>query len=1135
MIRRAVFFVVVLLLASSVYAQIDTASITGRITDPTGAVVIGAEVRLANTETNVESVSQSNEEGMYRVQPLRPGPYRMTVVASGFKRLVREGLELRLGEIMAVNVTLEVGAVAESVEVRAVAPLLETETSSTGQVVEGNYLYRLPLYQRAVKMVVFFTPGLTISGTPYPGAINGYHIAGMRNTQISYFEDGMLGIDVRLNASGWTTGTIQNTAEEVKVVTTAPPAEYGHSAGGAITVVKKSGTNQLHGLISQYGRVRRMQHRKFFDLYRNSQPRPGLASGDTLLFQMPDANINGPVYLPKLYDGHNRTFFMFAVERLLEKQGRQGLFTVPTDEMLNGDLRFGGIGNPIFDPRTTRQLENGNWTRDPFPNNLVPKSQFDPVAAKILSFNPWVRPNRPGTINTSGPANNLYVSPMGREFWENYSWRLDHQFNPNVKIYGTWTYNSKFSFTPNATVSYTSFRPSERKTMRYFQTASVGNTWVISPTLVSDARLGFYRREDLSTSPAYLANIAGMLGIPGLPPDTFPEGIGVYDIGVTGPNTDVSENFSFKEDLSKTRGVHAFKMGYELMRLRQNSYGVGSPSGSFSYAGANGLLANGTAVPNTGNSFAAFLVGAISSASFSRPLASWLPRVWMHSFYFQDDWKVNSTLTLNLGVRYSLESPQRTKWNQISQWDPSVPDDVVAGGKGAFVHPQGGLHRWDTNNFQPRFGMAWHPLSKVVVRGGFALSTIDLLLYGDYRSEYSESTYQQRPPGDPRPLYQLSRGPDPIVYPARRADGTFPFQGSNYGSRGAARVDPALRNPYGLSWNLGIQYELGRNYVLETMYQGSAAVGLIEQYEINALPWGYLKDDAAALSRFLAASQNYRPWPNYGNISLRSNFGHSTYHSGTVKIEKRYSKGLNFLTFYTWSKAIDSNDNDGGGGNILVDQKRYKARAGFDQAHRFSSSMTYEIPIGKGRRWLGRGGIVNLLLGGYDFVWTYSIITGNPASFSFSGSPYQYYPSWMGGIGGRPNVLQTPHLRDNWQDIGADRFTPANQNGLIESIDYFAYPAAFTEGNSGRNIMGQQRQIAASLSASKEVAIKERLKFQFRFDFQNPLKWYNWGSPSTTVDFRNPRNFGTISSGSEFATANYGGLPMMNITFALKW
>jgi hypothetical protein len=209
-------------------AQVDVGAITGRVADATGAVVAGAQVSVT---------TQSNEEGAYRVQPLRPGSYRVTVVAAGFKRFIREGIDLRLGSVIAVDAALEVGAVADSIEVKAVAPLLDTETSTTGQFVSGNYLYRLPLYQRSVKMMAFFTPGLTTAGTPYNGSFDSFHIAGMRNIAIGYFEDGMLGIDIK-NTGGWTTGTIENTVEEVKLITTVPPAEYSHTAGGGITVVE---------------------------------------------------------------------------------------------------------------------------------------------------------------------------------------------------------------------------------------------------------------------------------------------------------------------------------------------------------------------------------------------------------------------------------------------------------------------------------------------------------------------------------------------------------------------------------------------------------------------------------------------------------------------------------------------------------------------------------------------------------------------------------------------------------------------------------------------------------------------------------------------------------------------------------
>lgn len=1161
-------------------AQLDNGNITGRITDPSGAVVISAQVTVTNTQTNFESQTQTNSDGLYRVQSLRPGPYRVTITAAGFKRTLRENIELRAGDTMAVNAVLEVGGVNESVSVTAEIPLLETETSATGQVVAGDYFYSLPNYQRNIKGILYFTPGLTYSGLNWTGSMSGMHLNGLRSGYIGFFEDGQLGTI----GDGMTTDTILNTIEDVKVLTTTLPAEYGHSAGGAISVVKKTGTNELHGMASMFGRTRRMQHRKYFDKYRNSQVQPGWDNPPGLIFYQPDASVSGPVYIPKLYDGRNKTFFLFAYQRMLEKQSKQQQNTVPTLAELNGDFSFPDengipIGQKIYDPRTTRQDSAGNWVRDPFPDNIVPRSAWSKVATKLVGMKPYAEPNVPGKMLSTGPSGNSMTGPMKIVLWDNYSMRVDQQFNSKVKAYGTWTYNSRFERQPPWTIVNEIFDFSQNKSVTRQNTASVGATWVISPTLINETRAGYYRYDQRTHSIAYMKDYASLLGIPGLPADTMPQiwaasGTTGFteNLNIGPPTRNLQEVLSLKSDTTKISGTHAFKWGYELMRYRQNQWDVGSPSGtSFSYTGTSALLPNGTNEPNTGNWFAGFLVGAVNSVSFNRRFNSSLPRVWQHSFYLQDDWKITPTLTLNIGMRYSVESPPVQKYGLISIWDPNAIDDSVytnytcpAGGcKGAWTHPQGArAYNWDMNRWDPRFGLAWHPIEKVVIRSGFALTHIDMRAGFLYTDEMmTESTNISQVPGDPRPLFFIDSGPGPIIYPARRADGSVPFRG-NPGGHSANIADPNMQAAYTMSWNFGVQYQAARDYMVEVQYKGSAQVRNSGAYDLNSRPWGIIPDpngsgmidlnlpeNAAVRDNWLRNTQVSRPWNAWGNIAYQGNTGHLTHHEGTIKLEKRFSKGLNFLTFYTLQKTLDGSSTRPGTidtpGSPYLDWHLYKGRSDWDQRHNFTGTMSYEIPVGKGRRWLNRGGWLNTLAGGFDFVWAYTITSGDPIGMSISGANTQNYPSWMGTYGD-VMLTEVPRLRDNWQDLGTDRFNQNNQNSMIDCGTFqvgvgngcFTYIPSFSRGTNGNDLWSRQRIIAASMSASKEVPIKERLTFQFRFDFQNPFKWFNWGDPSTALDISkvaNSKSFGTTGVGSEATTAAYGGLPLMNITLALKW
>jgi hypothetical protein len=1127
------------------YAQIGTSTLTGRVSDSTGAVVPGVNVTVVQPSTNFTFNATTNSDGLYRVQSLQPGAYRITFEAAGFKKSVREDVELRTGDTLAVDMSLQVGNVSESIEVTGAVALLETETSATGTVMSGNVLYDMPLYQRFINSTLNLVPGMTTGGYAYGGDLGAYHLAGQRAGAIGIFEDGVNGNDQ--NSGTASIKPIQNATAEVKVLTTVPPAEYGHSAGGVISVAKKSGTNELHGMASFYGRSRMMQHRLFFDKFRTSQPTLTRANGVPVFFMMPDANISGPVYIPKLYNGKNKTFFFFAYQRLHEKKVAQVDATVPSLGMRNGDFNFpGAVTNTIFDPATTRNIGTAaapNWVRDPFVGNIIPQNRIDPVARRVLGFDPWQAPNRAGTVTSLGPNGNYLADEFALVFLPDYNVRLDHQFSPAFKIYYSWTFNDYSGFqrpwnirpeTPDFDHVAGNYSPSRNQNM------SFGKTWIISPSLVNDARVGYYRRWAELSVTNYGKNWAQQLGIPNVNADLMPAfGSGdrnaassIYGISGATPNQTVNETLSFRNDLSYIRGTHAFKAGYEVLRFRLNSANFANPV-AFDFSGATtGLQANGAAVPNTGNPFAGFLTGYVSSATFRTELSSWLPRSSIHSFYIQDDWKVTPNLTANIGLRYSNESPFNTKYGAMSQFDPNGRDSLT-GGPGAILHPTSPLNKRDSNNFNPRLGLAWHPLQKWVFRGGFGFYTVDVKFPSgrDMYDEYVGTVLQQPAPGDPTPIYQISRGvtpPSPTI-----VNGTSPFLGTNYSGRNVSMWDPNLRNPYVMNWNMSVQHEFTRDYLIEASYQGSGGVGLIERWELNSFGLDFLANDPARRESQFNLAQNFRPFPQFGNITARGNFGHSTFHSGTIKLEKRMSRGLYFITFYTFSKAINSSDTDNSGGGVAPIQNRNleKARAGFDRNHRYIGTINWELPFGKGKRFANSSKVANWLLGGLEISWIQTMESGNPINFTFGNSPFNYWPGFAGAR--RPDLVGTPDYDfSKWNNGGPDRFTVNNRPAVV-NIDAFAYPAAFRAGNAGRNILTGPNLVWSQVSAQKNFSIGERMKAQLRWDFQNALKTYNFTGPTNSVDLRNPQTFGKLTDDPR--TASLGGQPLMNLTLMIQF
>lgn len=1138
--------------ALSALAQVDTATITGRVVDPTGSAVPSVQISIVETQTNFRFETLSNNEGLYRVQSLPPGTYTVTFQASGFKRLVQDHLNLHVGDVLPVDGTLQVGAVTESIEVAAKSLLLETETSSTGTVTEGDTLYKLNMYQRYITNTLSIVPGvnnLTNGGTNGLGSFN---VNGQRTSGTAVFEDGVFANDP-LASNNLVIKPIMNSVDEVKVLTGTLPAEYGHSSSGVITTVKKSGTNSFHGAVSDYGRTRIMTHRQYFNIYTTAQPQFGNPNGVPAWFMMPDGNGGGPVVIPHLYNGRNRTFWYSGYSKLIEKKTQAYTSVTPTPEEQRGDFTFGGLGQPLYDPATTRQNPDGTWTRDPFPSRIIPLNRFDPVSAKILSYNIWRAPNTPGSFSSTGPVSNFTYDPPSRTYNEDFSERVDHQVSSAFRLYGSWTYNHENGLERQTSIQVHAFDGTDGyNAPGTQQNASAGATYIFNPSTLNEVRVSFFRPRSDFFVPSAGQNWAGTLGIPNISPALMPSfsptalSPGSYTVapdypqlyGLTtqGATRQIRQAMSLRDDFTKTHGAHAFKVGYEILHFTDNYYQQGYPSGQFNFANTTaGLQPNGQPVPNTGNTFAGFELGAVASANFSTYTNTWQPRSSINSLYFQDDWKFSPKLTFNLGLRWSTESPYHTAHGQESQFSPTTADPLT-GNMGAVIHPTGNLNARDWKNFQPRFGVAYHPLERWVFRGGFGLNTVDIRWPNSAMQfdEFQAQVVEQRLSNDPRPLFQLSQGPTPVQYNIL-PNGTAAYVGTNYGSRNVTWLDPTLHPGYVLNWNATIEYQVSANNLFKVFYQGSSGVHLVESWNVNAFPTSFGAGNPTLQAAAFANTQAYLPYPQFGSIMHMANTGHSSFHSATVQYEKRYSQGLVMNSFYTYSKALDDCDTDYGtctGVEPVENRNLNKGRAGYDQRHRFITSFTYELPVGKGRHFLNHGGVMNYIIGGYDLSWIQVVETGNPFGFTFANSPYNYYPT---NIGTRvPNLVVQPTMPQFGlgSDIGGNRFNQALENPVINIAD-FAAPPPFTPGNAGRNILTGPASYYSMISAKKNFRITERMNLQLRWDFQNPFHNFGFSAPSNSVDFKNPQLFGKITS--DVATASLNGEPLMNLMLRLSW
>jgi hypothetical protein len=1105
MFRRTSFvagLILILSQAAPLWPQgAATGTLVGTVTDTSGAVMTGANVTITNVATSFISKTVTSESGSYYVPYLAPGTYQLTVEANGFKKYVRDGILVSAGEVPRIDVKLEVGAMVESVTVSGASPLLETETSVSGQIIPGDELTKMPINEKRTGQMLFYYQGTN--------NMSGQHVLGQRNNMIGYTLDGVEakepGIQTYQATDGILSGAV-DAFQEVKVYTTGTPAEIGHAAGGLEAVTYRSGTNELHGSAEDQYIGKDFIHRSVLEQKRSPNP---------FSYHEMSFVASGPVVLPKLYNGRNKTFWLFGLQRHQELGATAGSFvTVPTAGMENGDFSFGGQTSPapltLYNPYTMRQ-QGGTWVSDPFPGNVIPKNLIDPVAAKFLSLKPFSQPNVPGIPSSTGPTSNLSVTPQKWVRRTRWDVKFDHQFTPNNRIsarysqgrHRTLGQTNQFSWVADPNQSFSQLVDPAAEAMPVDQVnIVVTDMAILSPTTNNELRVGYNLHELHQSAASENQNWAQQLGMPNVSGATFPYfNIGYGMAGLTSYKN-IGDDITLQDNFTKVKGAHVIKFGYEMIRTRYNATSPALPAGAYNFGGSEAPF-----TPNTGNPLADFLLGTVTSATFTQAEASWLPRWWGHQGYIQDDWKARRNLTLNLGLRYAYESPFATKYGQESQFDPALKDPV-SGFMGAIVHTPGALSRKDWNNFEPRIGLAWNFASKWVFRSSFGLIHSDVLAPTQNINfdEYLGTATVQEAPGNPNPAFRLSQGPPSLAYNLQ-PNGTAPFTGANYSTRTASWWDPNMRMPYVMSWSGGAQWEFANNWLAEVNYQGQSGVGLVNAWNMNAIPLN-VSTDPAVLANIYKATQNYLPYPQFGTITAYSNYGHNTYHSGTLRIQKRFTSSLGLNAFYTYQKNLSECDVEGiCNGITYYDRRLEKARTAYDTTHRFVSILTYQLPFGKGRRWMNNGGFLNQVLGGWELTETETLQSGPPFTVSFSNSPYKYLPG-----ASRPNIVTTiPQATvQNWT-IGPNRFPTSAQNPYL-NMSSFAYPAAFTPGDLGRNTFEGPGLNWMQVSLAKWWTVKERYRFELRLDGYNwPLEQPNYANPNAVYNSGSPGTFARMT------------------------
>ena len=1066
-----------LAVAANIGLFAQTAQIAGKVTDTSGAVAPAATITVRNTATGAERVVKSSGSGLYTVPLLSPGAYDVSAALQGFKSSVRSGVQLQVDQHAELDFSLEVGSASETVDVTSAAPLLNTVEASQGQVIDNQRVVELPLNGRYYGDLALLSAGTVQSA---PGSrLNGFSVAGQRVTQNNYLLDGIDNNSVELAGAGRRSEMVQpsvDAVQEFKVQTSSYAAEFGRAMGGVVNLTLKSGTNQLHGSAFEFLRNEKLDARNYFTPANSDKPpfkrnQYGLSLG-------------GPVIIPRLYDGRNRTFFFGDFESTRIRETSTVVSTIPTQLMRTGDFSelLQQRNRPIRNPLTLQ----------PFAGNIIPASQIDPVAAGLIQLYP--------TPLSSNLASNYTLLSPRRQDVDKWDVRIDQNVNSKDTAFFRFSRQDvNIPDTPSLPPPAYGGGNLDFTTLGY--NAGAGLNHLFSPTLIASIRAGwnytqFQRNNPASTDGQLFNQIYGIKGgnntIPGGFSNLGLTGYRALGIGGFNPVDRNSQNRQLSGDLTWVKGKHTVKSGAGVLFSENNIFNIRNAVGNYSFN-----------AQYTGDGAADFLLGYANSWTYNTPVNVQL-RTYNLSFFVQDDWKVSDRLTFNFGVRYELSPPWLEKRNKMGIFDldtnPGNPSLVYAAGGSRF---QRALVATDKNNVMPRVGFAYKLGDKTTIRSGYGIFYAYMEPFGDDEFLIGNPPFAYGVTlagSSTRPAFLLGNGPPADATEFSRATGLQFSSFDRYPDTSAAH-----------QWNFNIQRQFGSDWLLETSYTGSKGWHLVRQSDGNfSVPGPGALNPKRLFASVAIPDTGIVASPISGVYSHRFD-GNSSYNAFIAKLEKRFSRGFTVITSYTFSKTIGDTCGAAAQGNAAGcgyrDPRNLSSEKSVDNQdvpQRFVLSALYELPFGSGRTWgSSSNAFVKGLLGG----WTVgSIITessGLPFSAIVAGNPAN-----IGSIDivNRPDVLGDPYA--------GDRTVQQDFN-----INAFAANQPFANGNAGRNILRQRSFFNWDFSALKYFHIRERLQAQFRFEAFHFSNTPRFGTPGITLG---AANFGTITSADTPRNLQFG-------------
>jgi len=1039
--------------------------LAGLVTDDSGAVVVGARVTARNVQTGVTTTATTGEAGNYLFPALLPGGYEVSVEKAGFKRAVQAGLTLETGITRTVDLRLSVGAVSETVEVKAQAALLESETSSVGQLIERTTVLNMPLESRRTAGLVRLLGAVTFTSETGGEQVPMFSMAGGRSQNQMWQLDGAVVQNMSLGVAQLQLNPPAESLQEFKAEMSNFSAEFGRAGGGLILMTTRSGTNQYHGAAYEFLRNQVLDTRTFF------APRKA-----PLRYNIFGGSFGGPIR-------KDRTFFFANYEGARRRDG----VTISGLIMPHAPERTGDFSNrrdvAVLDPVSAQ----------PFPGNVIPPSRIDPIARQLAALYPAA--NVASDI-TRAPSANYTVNLSDKLTQDSLTTRVDHALGNNDRVFGRY---NVIRAPQDIASAYPDRIADTRAGIRENKIHATLGSWMhnFTPVLLNEVRYAYSRRLAINRAAGTGSGFNGKIGLRGVDESAFPI------IAVTGQSGfSVSPNERIQtpilthhlvDNLTWIKGKHTIKTGFE-MRYSLNK-------DEFSQSGGGSFTFNDRA---TRSGMAAFLLGWTSSAAQSKPdlLEA---RTDYYGVYVQDDWKVARNLTFNLGLRWEIDTP---RWERI--------DNRQSGFDGTAINPVSGTpglvtfsgrdglgkyaHPFDRNNIAPRFGFAWKPGARTVVRGGYGINylgsyfgaVVNTLSQG-FGSNFSFSS----PDGGLTPAFLFRTG-----LPTGTREPIGP-------AWGAVRVGQAPRsapdfisqnhvNGYSQQYNLTVQRELAGNMLLEAAYLGNLGRKLGgAAVNINVIPLVNGRGPATQ-------SQTARLFPQFNAVNrLTPNWGSSTYHAMNLKVERRYANGFNLLANYTWAKFLDNIEGGsefaGGEGNGYTHPELRnldRSYSGNDIRHRFIGSSVYELPIGKGKPVDPGHPVWNGIVGGWSIGTIAEFFSGAPwgaieqtnLTNTFAGSP-------------RPNLTCDPRLAG-----GRTRGEALNQ---WFNTACFAGPAVGAFGNAARAVGFGPGQVNIDLSVNKRWAIREKYGLLFRSDFYNLPNRPNFNVPAAV---RGRGDFGRITT-----------------------